>query len=60
MALASNQIRLRIENVYDRSGIVDDPDAADNRGRWQGLMLAPVIPYEWRSQPLEQLVADAP
>lgn len=60
VALASNQIRLRIENVYDRSGIVDDPDAADNRGRWQGLMLAPVIPYEWRSQPLEQLVADAP
>lgn len=60
VALASNQIRLRIENVYDRSGIVDDPDTADNRGRWQGLMLAPVIPYEWRSQPLEQLVADAP
>jgi type II secretory pathway pseudopilin PulG len=40
----SSSIRLRITNIYGDSATQQD---------WQGIVLAPSMPYEWRRVPLE-------
>lgn len=38
----TRSIRFRMENVYNAPG-----------GNWQGIVLAPVVPFEWQAVPLE-------
>lgn len=45
------------DNASGEQAEIQPPSSRETRLRWQGFTLSPVIPYEWRSVPLE-LVAD--
>ncbi|MEX0740084.1 MAG: type II secretion system protein [Pseudohongiella sp.] len=44
--IATDSIRFGISNVYGS-------DAGSAGGNWQGIVLAPVVPYEWQAVELE-------
>ena len=53
LAVNTNLVRLRIENVYD----LLPPTASDNNSdgaRWQGLVLRPIQAFQWQSVAIGQ------